>query len=927
MVSSLLSRLRGASFVIALAAAIVGGLLGGVAVTAPPASAATAKTANLADFNPGYIISDELFYNSNTMSEVQIQQFLDEKVTNCSPGYTCLKDKRDNSRTTAADAMCAAYAGAANESAARIIYKVAQACGINPQVLLVMLQKEQGLVTHRSPSASRYTIAMGQGCPDTAACDTRYYGFFNQVFGAARQMKIYTVYPTSFTYQAGKYNNILWHPNTSCGAGSVFIQNQATANLYIYTPYQPNPAALRAGYGLGDGCSSYGNRNFFNYFSDWFGSPVNPVDVALGTRYVQLGGSSSFLGAATGHGACGLKDNGCWRNYQGGAIYASSSNPPKYVLSGGLRNRWEALGYEQNRPGALGYPRNDTVTGLRSGGSWQDFEFGAIYSWSRGTYVIRNGGGRALWSAQNYEHGPLGYPIGDTVTDLRDGGSYQSFEGGAVYASSKGAFALPKGAIYDMWAALGYEQPRAGALGYPASPHAGGLRAGGSWQGFESGAIYSWSGGTFVVRNGAIRDLWVAQNYEHGPLGYPTGNAVALQDGGQSQTFEGGIVYATAAGAYAVTDPAIRAAYAANGSETGDLGYPTGSSFLENGATWQFFEGGALVKLSTGSVVTLSPEVARLTSTSAMRNILGVPLGTQSPTSDAGYEIQAFSAADVYVTGSTTYVLSEPMRSAWGGDDTEPGVLGYPAGSRAEALRGAVWQRFQNGGMYIIGGTSRAVLSPVFEAWKAQGFEHGPLGFPRQDQVGGLRDGGFYQAFEGGVIYGSSLTPAIVIPNGAIRDRWSRLGFEHPVSSSLGYPTAAAAGAGRSGTWQKFEAGAIYEWSGRTTVVREPIFTRWAEQDYEWGPLGYPQSDTVTGLRDNGSYQRFDGGVIYSSSTSGTHAIANGPILNTWIAQNYEHGSLGYPTGEFTVTATGGSQAFQGGLLVWNATTGAVTRQ
>ena len=109
--------------------------------------------------------------------------------------------------------------------------------------------------------------------------------------------------------------------------------------------------------------------------------------------------------------------------------------------------------------------------------------------------------------------------------------------------------------------------------------------------------------------------------------------------------------------------------------------------------------------------------------------------------------------------------------------------------------------------------------------------------------------------------------------------------------------------------------------------MREPIFTRWAEQDYEWGPLGYPQSDTVTGLRDNGSYQRFDGGVIYSSSTSGTHAIANGPILNTWIAQNYEHGSLGYPTGEFTVTATGGSQAFQGGLLVWNATTGAVTRQ
>ena len=51
-----------------------------------------------------------------------------------------------------------------------------------------------------------------------------------------------------------------------------YIQNQATANLYYYTPYQPNAAALRAGYGEGDGCSAYGNRNFYQYFTDWFGS-------------------------------------------------------------------------------------------------------------------------------------------------------------------------------------------------------------------------------------------------------------------------------------------------------------------------------------------------------------------------------------------------------------------------------------------------------------------------------------------------------------------------------------------------------------------------------------------------------------------------------------------------------------------------------
>lgn len=232
--------------------------------------------ADLSQFRAGNIISDATFYDSSTMSAAQIQSFLQSKVPVCQAGYTCLKDWTDTSRTVGADAMCGAYAGVANERASQIIYKVAQACGINPRVLLVTLQKEQGLVTHTWPSDWRYTIAMGQGCPDTAACDTRYYGFFNQVFGAAWQMKRYSNPPGTsayFTWYApGKTWNVRFSPNSSCGSSPVYIENQATANLYYYTPYQPNAASLRAGYGEGDGCSTYGNRNFFNYFTDWFGS-------------------------------------------------------------------------------------------------------------------------------------------------------------------------------------------------------------------------------------------------------------------------------------------------------------------------------------------------------------------------------------------------------------------------------------------------------------------------------------------------------------------------------------------------------------------------------------------------------------------------------------------------------------------------------
>ena len=230
------------------------------------------KSADLSKFKPGNIISDGVFFNGNTMSAADIQSFLNGKVASCQSGYVCLKDFRQTTRDEPADAYCSGYRGGANETAATIIAKVAASCGVNPQVLLVTLQKEQALVTHTWPSDWRYKSAMGQGCPDTAACDSRYYGFQNQVYGAARQFKIYAEGRYFTWYAPGKTWNIQYHPSKSCGSSPVYIENKATAGLYYYTPYQPNAAALRAGYGEGDGCSSYGNRNFYQYFQDWFGS-------------------------------------------------------------------------------------------------------------------------------------------------------------------------------------------------------------------------------------------------------------------------------------------------------------------------------------------------------------------------------------------------------------------------------------------------------------------------------------------------------------------------------------------------------------------------------------------------------------------------------------------------------------------------------
>ena len=255
---------------VAGAAAIVT-LLAGLSGPVPSAEAADA-----ANFDPGLLISDAVFYDYQSMTEAEIQSFLDARGSGCVAGeMPCLKDFRETTRTRPLEVgLCWQYAGASNESAARIIRKVATACEINPRVLLVTLEKENSLVGRTRPTAKSYQTAMGFGCPDTAPCNTEYYGFSNQVFRAARQFLVYRANATRYGYQAGRTNTIRFHPDATCGSSQVYIENQATAALYIYTPYQPNAAALASLYGSGDRCSTYGNRNFWRIFSDWFGDPT-----------------------------------------------------------------------------------------------------------------------------------------------------------------------------------------------------------------------------------------------------------------------------------------------------------------------------------------------------------------------------------------------------------------------------------------------------------------------------------------------------------------------------------------------------------------------------------------------------------------------------------------------------------------------------
>ena len=253
------------------AALMVAVALVAVAPTAP------AQALSGSQFQPGNIISDTEFYNPNAMTEAQIQAFLDAKIGACQ-NSSCLNvlrhtvpSKAEVRSTSTGQVRCGAFQGGTSLRASTIIYRAQAACGISAKVILVTLQKEQGLVLSKAPGTRALDRAMGMACPDTAPCASYALGFGNQVYMGALQLN---------TYQAAKFGmqpgmrTIGYHPSASCGASTFLVENDATAALYNYTPYRPNQAALNNLGGVGDVCSSYGNRNFWVFYSNWFGSPT-----------------------------------------------------------------------------------------------------------------------------------------------------------------------------------------------------------------------------------------------------------------------------------------------------------------------------------------------------------------------------------------------------------------------------------------------------------------------------------------------------------------------------------------------------------------------------------------------------------------------------------------------------------------------------
>jgi uncharacterized protein with LGFP repeats len=747
---------------------VLGTLVGVLTVaqnSTPPSGPAMALAADTSKFDAGNIISDAMFFDFNALSPQQTQDFIAAKGASCrasSTGIPCLKDYRENTFTRAPDGICDGYYyGATNEAPGMIIWKVSQACHISEKVLLVLLQKEQALLTASGSSltARRYQIAAGMGCPDTAACDTQYYGFYNQVYSAARQYQRYATYPNNYSYRAGVMNTILWSPSASCGTSQVWIANQATAGLYDYTPYRPNAAALAAGYGSGDGCSAYGNRNFWLYFTDWFGSTQSPGGDALLAAYAARGGATGPLGPYTTWVICGLGGGGCGQVFQNGTLYWSAATGVHAVVEPYL-SAWGV----QRESGPLGYPTTDLICGLRDGGCGQVFQNGRIFNAPATGIFALTGAIHDSWVARGSEVGTLGYPTSPQYCGLKDGGCKQEFQGGTLLSSRAGGTRAVSGPVAAAYAASGNE---GGTMGYPTTEVVCGLKDGGCGQTFENGRIfYSPATGARAVR-GPIHTAWTAQGSELGPLGYPTGDQICgLANGGCKQTFQGGTLYSSPTTGTFPVSGTIATAWATTGSEGGALGYPT-----------------------TGLICGLK---------------------------DSGCG-QVFQNGRIYSTTATgAHAVSGAIQNAWIATGWETGSLGYPTGDQICGLaNGGCKQTFQGGTMYTSPAGSYVVSGAVFTAWAAAGAESGPLGYPTTGLICGLKNGGCGQVFQNGRIYSTTATGAHSV-FGPIQTAWIAQGWE---TGSLGYPTSEPY-AVPGGTEQDFQGGHLTLDTATGTVTR-----------------------------------------------------------------------------------------------------------
>ncbi len=393
-----------------------------------------------------------------------------------------------------------------------------------------------------------------------------------------------------------------------------------------------------------------------------------------------------------------------------------------------------------------------------------------------------------------------------------------------------------------------------------------------------------------------------------------------LRDGGCLRHFQHGSIYWSPATGAHVVDGDIRTRWGQLGWENGGYGYPVAGAWcgLRDGGCLQHFQRGSIYWTPATGAVAIDGDIR------SRWGQLGWELGRYGyPVANArcglrdGGCLQLFQGGSIYWTPFTgARAVDGDIRARWGQLGWELGYYGYPT-SDAVCSRDAVCaQDFQGGSIFWTPSSgARAVDGAIRDRWGRLGALGGRYGHPVSDARCGLRDGGCLQQFRGGWIYWSPATGARAI-DGDIRTRWGQLGWE---MGPYGYPiTDARCGLVGGACVQEFQGGTIY-WTPAygARAMDGAIRARW------WPSMGsgtnYPVSDARCGLRNGGCLQQFEQTTIYWSPATGAHPV-HGVIRDRWAAQGWENGRLGYPVHNETCELYSGGcvrlvQRFQGGTI------------
>ncbi|MGK3708610.1 hypothetical protein [Arthrobacter sp. IK3] len=200
------------------------------------------------------------------------------------------------------------------------------------------------------------------------------------------------------------------------------------------------------------------------------------------------------------------------------------------------------------------------------------------------------------------------------------------------------------------------------------------------------------------------------------------------------------------------------------------------------------------------------------------------------------------------------------------------------------------------------------------------------MGNPTTAEVNSVKGGKYRTYDKGGAILWHPSYGAYAQMPGPMRDKHLALGGH---ATGLGYPTAdETTGLKDGGKSQPFEGGTIV-WSPATgaKVVHSGIGAKWASANWENGQLGYPTTDEVYGLKDGWAYQNYQGGAILWDTRAGRGYLSVGAIRSAWAAQDYERGPMGYPQSDEYIWNGVVRQNYQGGYYTWTEKGGVVTHR